>query len=200
MVRAINWLKIVLLAAMLAAASVSIHAADRLETTPLPETVDRVSAGKLYLKRRAALLLLRARFADIAADEIPGRLAADAKTIAGAGPSSEAIAELDSNLLAEGSYYIVSLVYLVQSGGALWPTDKAEKTYVYDALTKLDDLQAELFAAVKERTDPLPVLVEIDRINAWTEGYSDLPASLDHFEGRDALVAAALATAQPVGT
>lgn len=200
MSRRFNWLTIIIAALILMGAPSAVGAADMPQRTPLPGATDVTAATTLYLKREATLLQLRARFDVISADDIAGILAGDARAIAGVGPGIEQEAALDQNLLAEGSYYIVSLQYLVQSGGALWPSDKAENTYVNDALAKLAELQAELFSIADDHGDPLPVFVQLDQVNAWTEGYADLPAEFDHFEGRDALVEAALAAAKPVGT
>ena len=200
MSRRFNWLTIIIAALMLMGAPSAVGAADMPQRTPLPRATDVTAATTLYLERQAALLQLRARFDVISADDIAGILAADAEAIVGVGPSIEQEAALDQSVLAEGSYYIVSLQYLVQSGGSLWPADKAENTYVNDALAKLADLQAALFSVAEEHGDPLPVFVQLDQVNAWTEGYADLPAEFDHFEGRDALVEAAIAAAKPVGT
>ena len=67
-------------------------------------------------------------------------------------------------------------------------------------LAKLSELQAQLLATVSDGSDPLPIFMALDQINAWTEGYTEVSPDLDFFTGRDALVEAALEAAKPVGT
>lgn len=200
MVRPTKGLLLVALAMMFADTSAITYAADLSAVTPLPATADVVAVSHAYLDRKALLLQLRVHFDAIEQDDAARILAEDAKAVAEQGPSLQAISQLDTDLLAEGSYYIVSLKYLIEAGGAIWPTDRAESTYVNDALAKLGELQAQLLAAATDGSDPLPVFMALDQINAWTEGYTDVPADLDVFSGRDALVEAALESARPVGT
>ncbi|WP_421759895.1 hypothetical protein [Devosia sp.] len=200
MVRPSKGLMFIALAMMFSAASASAQAADMAATTPLPASADVATLSHAYLDRKAVLLQLRVHFDTIEQDDAAQILAQDAKAIAKQGPSLEASSQLDTDLLAEGSYYIVSLKYLIEAGGAVWPTDRAEATYVNDALARLNDLQAQLVASVADGTDPLAVFLALDGVNAWTEGYTDVPADLDFFSGRDALVDAALEAAKPVGT
>lgn len=151
-----------------------------------------------YLDRKAMLLLLRARFDVISLEDVPAMLADDADRFAVDGPTEEAVAGVNNDLAAEGLFAIVQLRYLIQSGGSLWPTDRAEDTYVNDALAELRQLQWELPEVVAAGEDPYPLFQRIDRINAWTEGYADAPPELDHYSTRDSLVEAALAEAAPV--
>ena len=200
MVRPTKGLLLVALAMMFSTVSGGTNAADIAATTPLPATADVTTLSHAYLDRKAVLLQLRVHFDTIEQDDAAQILEQDAKAIARQGPSLEASSQLDTDLLAEGSYYIVSLKYLIEAGGAIWPTDRAESTYVNDALAKLGDLQAQLLATASDGSDPLPVFMALDQINAWTEGYTDVPTDLDFFSGRDALVEAALEAARPVGT
>jgi hypothetical protein len=134
------------------------------------------------------LLLLRARFDVIPRGQVPDVLAAEARRIGAAGPNAVDLEQLDRDLLAEGSYYIVSLRYLAQLGGAVWPDDRPERFYVNDALVKLDALQLRLLQAVESREDPLPIFLQLQEIDAQTEGYIELPRERDWFSGRDQLV------------
>lgn len=200
MVRPSKGLMFIALAVMFSAASATAQAADIAATTPPPASADIAALSHSYLDRKALLLQLRVHFDTIEQDDAAQILAQDAKAIAKQGPSLEASSQLDTDLLAEGSYYIVSLKYLIEAGGAVWPTDRAETTYVNDALARLKDLQAQLVASVADGTDPLAVFLALDGVNAWTEGYTEVPSDLDFFSGRDALVDAALEAAKPVGT
>ena len=153
-----------------------------------------------YLDRRATLLLLRARFDVVPMDEIPAMLATDARAMGSTGPSAEDQEALAADLLAEGNFYVVQLRYLIQAGGALWPTDRPEDTYVNDALSGLRELQWRLPEVLAAGDDPLPLFTRLDEINAWTEGYETVPPELDHFGPRDALVEAARIEAAPLPT
>src|SRR5690606_2420898 len=116
-----------------------------------------------------------------------------AKTLGPAGPSESQLARLDRDLLAEGSYYLVSLRYLTEAGGAAWPGGRPESSYVFDALVTLDALLDRLIEAVNERADPLAIFVEGQRVLALTEGFLRVPPQLDRFGDRDAMVTRVLA-------
>lgn len=193
-------LVLVAFAMLLTVTTAGALAADVAVATPLPATADASSVSRAYLDRKAILLQVRAHFDTIEQDDAALILAQDAKAVAGHGPSLEATAQLNTDLLAEGSYYIVSLKYLIEAGGAIWPADRAESTYVNDALARLSELQAQLVSSIADGTDPLPVFIALDGVNAWTEGYTEVPVDLDFFSARDAMVEAALEAAKPVGT
>ena len=152
------------------------------------DSKSRVETAAGYLRRRAVLLMIRATFDLLRDEDVPGALAADSARIGAAGPSEEEAARLDRDLLAEGSYYLVSLKYLAEAGGAVWPDDRPERSYASAALVALDALQDRLIAAVHARTDPLSIFEQAQDILALTEGYIDVPAALDHFAGRDLIV------------
>lgn len=194
------WLRSLALAAALAGSigTLAGWAADRpIQTFEQQNPAATISR---YLDRQATLLLLRARFDVVRVDEIPEILAADARAMAATGPSTERQEALASDLLAEGNFYLVQLRYLIQSGGAFWPSDRPEDTYVNDALAALRDLQWQLPVVLANGEDPLPLFIRLDEINAWTEGYETMPPELDHFGPRDALVEAARIEAAPVAT
>ncbi len=158
-----------------------------------PDTVDARTQTESYLRRFAVLLMIRSSFDVIAVEEVAGRLTAEAMRVGAAGPREDDQARLDRELMAEASYYFVSLQYLTTVGGAVWPGDRPEIHYVNDALVALESLTSRLQESVRERTDPLPLLEEAQRILVLTEGYRDVPPERDRFGGRDELVTAALA-------
>jgi len=170
-----------------------IRAADLRAGPPAFLAEDAGEAAEDYLRRRAVLLMIRATFDLLLDEDVPRELAADITRIGAAGPSEGQSALLDRDLLAEGSYYLVSLRYLAETGGAVWPGDRPESSYTNDALVMLDGLQDRLIDAINERTDPLPIFEEAQTILALTEGFSRVPASLDHFGGRDSIVEEVLA-------
>jgi hypothetical protein len=149
-----------------------------------------------YLERKADLLLIRATFDVLGRDEIIEELALDHTRIGENGASAGESRELSRRLLAEGSYMIVALEYIVRVGGAYFPDDRPSESYAGDAMVKLDTLHRVLMRALDAGTDPLPVLESINEVLALTEGFGEVPPRLDHFGERDALVAAALAHAQ----
>lgn len=125
-------------------------------------------------------------------DSIGKRLQADAARVEEYGIDPHDDEMLDESLLAEGSYYIVSLRYVVAVQGAVWPSDRGDATYARDATVRLADLQHQWLGSVRSHGDLVATLREVDQINAWTEGYASVPPSLDHFAKFDALVEAAM--------
>jgi hypothetical protein len=181
-----------LFAAALATPGVTLapsKAADIATGSPPAVTIDDAQAAtEAYLRRRAVLLMIRSTFDVIAGEEVPAILVADLEALGTDGPSDAELAILDRDLLAEGSYYIVALRYLIGFGGAAWPGDRPETSYVNDALVRLDALQDNLVAAIAQRADPLPLLLAVEQIRGLTEGFEQLPADMKRFEGRDELV------------
>jgi hypothetical protein len=164
---------------------------------PVPQVTTSTSQAQIatedYLRRRAAVLLIRAMFDVLPRDSVSLQLGQDLYDLGADGPSEQDQLALDADLLAEGSYLIVSLRYLVQGGGALWPPAESQEGYETEALKRLHGLQADLSRMVDERDDPLPLLLDLDEIYALTEGYASIPPELDHFGQRDALVQQAIA-------
>jgi hypothetical protein len=171
-------------------------AADMTMPTPgaAVTTGEAVAALESHLKRQAVLLMIRASFDVVQYDTVPDILAAEARRLGAGGPSEHDLARLDRDLLAEGSYYLVSLRYLAATGGAIWPADRPERFYVNDALVRLEALQEQLIEAVEARADPLPILKEAQAIHGLTEGLAEVPEALDYFGRRDVIVEEALAT------
>jgi hypothetical protein len=183
-------------AAMVPARAADLGAAPTISALA-DDAAARIEATEDYLRRRAVLLMIRATFNLLAREDVGRALEADAALIGARGPSEGELARLDRDLLAEGSYYLVSLRYLAELGGAAWPGDRPEIVYANDALVKLDTLQDELIEAVETRSDPLPVLVQAQDILALSEGFPQVPPRLEQFARRDAIVERAMAEHGP---
>ncbi|HWA18794.1 MAG TPA: hypothetical protein VG757_07330 [Devosia sp.] len=161
-----------------------------------PVVVARAESAADYLDRLAVLLMIRSTFDVVEPDSIGPTLAEAAKAIGEGMAPAESSETLDRELLTEGGYYLVSLRYLALAGGAAWPDDRSEASYMRDSVNELEGLEAALIDSVMARRDPLPVLLAGQHIYGLTEGYATLPAEMDRFAGRDALVEAALASAK----
>ena len=151
------------------------------------------------LSRYLSLEMVRATFDVVARDDLGALLEAQGVRWHGAVPSAAELADIDEQLLAEASYYIVSLTYLVQVGGAVFPSDKAEAVYANDTIVRLDDLRRRLFEAIQSGSDIVPILAEVEHIRALTEGYTSVPNGFGVFDQHDKLLDAVL-TRQAKGT
>ena len=153
------------------------------------------------LSRYLSLEMVRATYDVLPREDLGAELESQASRWGGAPPSAAELADIDQQLLAEASYYIVSLSYLVQVGGAVFPGDKAESVYANDTVARLDDLRRRLFAAVDEGDDVLPILSEIEQIRALTEGYAGVPDGFgvfgEHEQILDKVVAGTARVATP---
>lgn len=173
-------------------ASMPVGAAD---LAPAPSTEARLGEIELHeaLSHYLSLQMIRATFDVVARDDLEPALEEQATRWENAPPSAEALADLDQQLLAEASYYLVSLSYLVQVGGAVFPGDRAEMVYVNDTVSELEDLRRQLAEAIADGGDVLPVLAEAERIRALTEGYRTAPADFGVFAEHDTLLERVLA-------
>lgn len=140
------------------------------------------------LSRYLSLEMIRATFDVVPKEELSASLAEQAARWSNALPPAAALADLDQQLLTEASYYLVSLSYLVQVGGAVFPADRAEMVYTNDTISQLEGLRRQLVTAVETGGDVLPVLVEAERIRALTEGYDAVPRDLGVFTEHDRLL------------
>lgn len=173
-------------------------AADILPPAPPERPVELAEqATTTYLGQLAVLLMIRTTFSVLDGDDIEPILIGDLKQMTAAGPSQPQLDELELNLLTEGSYYLVSLEYLVRAGGAAWPEDRPAANYDNDALVQLDALKRSLRDIVATQSDPLPIFVEAQRIMALTNGEKEVPPGDDLFGRRDAMVQRALKQAAP---
>jgi len=149
------------------------------------------------LIRRSVLYGLRAHFNVISRGDIPLLLKADATHLATAAQIAVESDDIDRDLIAEGSYYIVSLRYLIEFGSANWPLDKSASHYQNDALVMLEDLQERWLVAVGDGGDLPGILDSVDLINAWTEGSPTLTPEYDDFSDLPALVDVTIANFSP---
>lgn len=154
-------------------------------------------ATERYLSNQTLLLMVRATFDVVERSQIDGDIEAIAKQIGSNGPSPEAMEALDRTLLAEASYYIVSLRYVTLVGGAAWPGEKPESTYADDAIVQLEAFERALSDSIETGSDALPVLERVQQLWLLSEGITTVPAARDMFAGRDEIVARALAARTP---
>lgn len=176
----------------------AVSAADILPSPPPARPIELVEqATTSYLDGLAVLLAIRATFNIMDRGEIEPRLVADLERMSSKGPSAAQVDELELNLLTEGSYYLVSLEYVVRAGGAAWPDDRPGANYDNDAIVLTDALKRKLVDAVESGGDPLPIFVEAQKLMALTNGEKDIPPAADLFGERDAMVTRALDQAAP---
>jgi hypothetical protein len=164
-----------------------------------PEKIEQPNEAldlKAVVSRFLTLLEIRATFDVIEKDAIKG-LAADQTAIwQRAAPSPGELKELDRLLLAEASYYLVGLRYLVTLGGAAFPGDQAEPVYQNDTLVRIDALERRLVDVIANGGDPTPILQQAEAIRALTEGYLDMPNDLSVFADHGATLEAIWAEAR----
>jgi hypothetical protein len=153
-----------------------VQAADLTVTVPAERSgPDANALIDATLSNFLALELTRLTFDVLASDQVEDEVQRKLVAWAGAAPSEAERAEIGRQLLAEGSYYLTSLSYLIQAGGAVFPGDKPEATYAGDTLVQLDALQRKLADGIAAGEDVSGVLVEAERIRALTEGYEMAP-------------------------
>lgn len=178
-------MRIPLLLAILAGLSASVplvQAADlTVSVSDGRSETDTAAIVRTTLSNFLALELTRVTFDVLAADQVEAEVEQRLVAWAGRAPSEAEQAEIGRQLLAEGSYYLTSLSYLIQAGGAVFPGDKAETAYAGDALVQLDALQRRLADGIAAGSDVSGVLVEAERMRALTEGYADEPADFGPF-------------------
>lgn len=191
-----------LLLAALAGAGPGAMAADIASPPPIMEasqpTAEAIASEiENYMARRAALLALRAKFDVVSVEDIADILRSDLEELAGGAPSPWLQSALDNQLSSEIGYFAVSLKYLIEGGGPLWPTDRSEASYVNDALVEIGAAVDVLPEIIEKREDPLPLLKRLERIYWWTEGYSEIAPDQDQFGEVPALLEDALQAAGP---
>lgn len=141
-----------------------------------------------YIEKRAALHMLRAMFDVVESADLPQLIERDVDTTRANGLSLQQLARIDADLVAETSYLLVSLRYLIEVGGAIWPEDRSERAYEADAVAILDGLRPRIIAWLERSEDPLTVLVQLDQIHWWTEGHVVPPEGQGNFSRRDLIV------------
>jgi len=168
-------------AAPLRAADVPARAA-----AATPELAEQ--AARHYVSQRAVLFMIRATYSVVPSGDVPALIADDVRSVGAAGPTDADTAQLQRDLVAEGSYFLISLRYLAESGGANWPGDRAEAMYINDAKVTVDALLDRLLDAVQAGDDVLPIMQQADELYSLTEGARGVTPDLDHFADRDQLV------------
>jgi len=179
-------------AALMAFAS-AVPAADLGVPPPFGAQANSGPGLETALSRYLALEMVRTTFDVIPREDIKARLKAEAHSWGGIAPSLEEAADIDRQLLAEASYYLVSLSYVVQVGGAAFPDDKSEAVYTNDTLVRIDSLQRRLTDAIADGSDVTAVLAEAEEIRALTEGYTSVPDDFGVFGEHSAILAEVLA-------
>lgn len=162
-----------------------VPSATQLETTEA--TISLEQYGALY----ADLLLTRAHFGVIFDDEVADLLEGELNAKQGDVTSAD-MSAVTRQLGDEITHFIVELRYVIEADGAVWPEDKPERTYRFDALAKLDQVRSALDDAFDGGTDPIDLLRELAVVNAWTEAEL-APGTLSFSKAyRDSLLRAAL--------
>ena len=178
-----------LLVAAVLALPVTVHAADYVDAAPASQNDDGAARLLTALSHYLSLEMIRATFDVVPREELKDRLNDEARRWGGAAPSPEMVADIDRQLLAEASYYLVSLSYVVQVGGAAFPGDKSEAVYANDTLVKIDSLQRQLVETIADGGDVLPILSDAEAIRALTEGYTAVPDDFGVFDAHAAILA-----------
>jgi len=182
-----------LLVALFMALSTAAPAADLGVTPPAEAVVPSGPALEKALSRYLSLQMVRATFDVVPREELKDRLEDQARRWGGVAPSPEAATDMDRQLLAEASYYLVSLSYVVQVGGAAFPTDRSEAVYANDTLVRIDSLQRRLSDAIADGGDVLPILTEAEQIRALTEGFASVPDDFGIFSEHATILAEVVA-------
>lgn len=160
-----------------------------------PELAEQTA--RRYVSQRAVLFMIRATYGVVPSVDVPALVADDVRAVGAAGPTYLETAQLQRDLIAEGSYFLISLRYLAESGGANWPGDRAETMYINDAKVTVDALLDRLLDAVAAGDDVLPIMQQADELYSLTEGMRTVEVELDHFADRDQLVDDAFAQVGP---
>jgi hypothetical protein len=182
-----------LVTAALLAYATAVPAAD-LGVRP-PDAAEAAGRPDLEpaLSRYLALEMVRATFDVVPREDLKAQLEDKARRWGGVAPSPEEAADLDRQLLAEASYYLVSVSYVVQVGGAAFPDDKSEAVYANDTLVRIDSLQRRLADAIADGGDVTPILVEAEEIRSLTEGLTSVPEDLGIFTEHATILAEVMA-------
>lgn len=181
--------------ATLAADLVATPAVEAPAGASAPDITQQQASLRDALSEYLSLLMIRATFDVVDRADLEGLLADELRVWGGRAPDAGTRADLDRLLLAEGSYYLVSLSYTVKIGGAVFPEDKSEMVYTNDTIVQLDDLQRRLADTVAAGGDTLPIFVKAEQIRALTEGSADVPPELGVFNEHAAILDKVIETA-----
>lgn len=153
--------------------------------------IDRPAAGHglaTALSRYYDLLAIRVTFDLLDAEDLAPELEAAARRWSPAGPGQGEAAQLDNALLAEAAYYLTSIAYVVEVGGAAFPQDRSYHTYRNDTLVAVSALRDRLIVAIEAGEPVHDILLEAQKLRWLTEGETSVPADQDRFGAHDDLV------------
>jgi hypothetical protein len=187
-------IQLALFALVLAFGSLPASGAD-LGSQPVDPGVSNEATVRSYLSRRAVIYEIRRSFDVITEDEMTEALHADAAEALASGVTEETLADTEDDLLGEGSYFIVSLRYLVISGFPAWPEDRSANTYKLDSLAILAPLLRQLRTSIEAGSEASDVLASAAQVYWWTEGQRQPRAEKANFD-IDARVSDAIADAE----
>jgi hypothetical protein len=188
-------IQLAVFALVLVFGSLPVGGAD-LGSQPVDPGVSNEATVLSYLSRRAVIYEIRRSFDVITEDEMTDALQADAADALASGIAEEAVAETEDELLGEGSYFIVSLRYLVISGFPAWPEDRSANTYKLDSLAILAPLLRQLRTSIEAGGEASDVLTSAAQVYWWTEGERQPRAEKANFDHIDSRVSEAIEDAE----
>lgn len=152
--------------------------------------VQRDAAVSNYL----TLLLVRATFDVVPVEDVEGLFRRQLDIWGPTGPSADEIDFVNRMLLAEGSYYLVSLNYLIEVGGAAFPPDRSEANYQNDTLVELESLTNQLISRTLDGEIALDVMLSAESIRALTEAQAVVSPELSIISRHDEIMALAMSS------
>lgn len=192
---------LVVVACIIAGLAIGPVSAADLAPRPPTSTLTPAPAPTLsvrdYVSGRALLHIIRAVFDIEPVEDLADLVAADAAEAKAKGVTEEQARALQVALISEGSYFLTSLRYLVDSGFPNWPQDRSPATYEQDSRLLLQDLPRQLITDVLAGNDPIGLFMTAGEVYWWTEGEKGPFNGRAEFAQRDALVDAALAETVP---
>lgn len=169
--------------------------ADLGAVSPTDALLPDEAALRAYLSRRSSLYEIRQSFDVMSGEEAADALHSDALLAIAGQVTERDLIETEDDLLAEASYFLVSLRYLVTSGFPAWPEDRPASSYERDALAILGPLTGQLRASLDAGDDGAEILRSASIVYWWVEGQvSPAPERAD-FTNIDGLVDKAISEA-----
>lgn len=165
-------------------------------STVLSSSEANAAARRAALSNYVDLLLVRVTFSVLDETEVPFLLQQRLTAWGAGAPAPEEAADIARQVLAEGSYYLVSLRYTIEAGGAIFPDDRSDSVYAKDALVRLDGLERELVARLTSGGEATDLLLAAEAIRALTEGFDSVPPDEAIIGRHDELLQAALERAE----
>ena len=179
---------LVFLLASLAAPAI---AADMAVAPPVDSVPVSVQTPRDYVEGRALLHLIRATFDVEPLASVKDLVAADAADAIANGVTEQQTRQLQTELVTEGGYFLISLRYLIDAGFPNWPEARSATSYERDARMLLEPLPEQLLATVLANEDPIAIFDTAGQVYWWTEGADESLDGRADFSQRDALVDAA---------